>query len=76
MGVFLKGPSSYLRVFRRKITENSERLGRQARPGIKSSTTRLPALRATVGELIERNGFDWFRNSLYNVYEVLGITTF
>ena len=34
VGVFLRDPSPYLRVSE-KTTENSERLGRQARPGIK-----------------------------------------
>ena len=40
----LKG--SYLREFRRKITENSKRLGRRAQPGNESGASRLPTLRA------------------------------
>ena len=46
VGVFLKDPSLYLRKFWRKTTENSEQLGRQARPGFEPGTSRLPALRA------------------------------
>ena len=42
LGAFLRDPSPYLRVFRRKTTENSERLGRQVRPGIEPGTSRLP----------------------------------
>ena len=42
VGVFLRDPSLYLRKFRRKTTKNSERLGRQARPGIEHDTSRLP----------------------------------
>ena len=38
VGVFLRDPSPYLREFRRK----SERLDRQARPGIELGTYRLP----------------------------------
>ena len=34
MGVFLRDPNLYLSEFRRKTTEKSERLGRQARPMI------------------------------------------
>ena len=44
--VFLRDPSPYLCEFRKKNTENSKRLGRQARPGIESGTSRLPALSA------------------------------
>ena len=40
---FRRDPSPYLREFRRK---NYEQLGRQARPGIKPGTSRLPVLRA------------------------------
>ena len=39
--IFLRDPSPYLRKFRRKTTENSERLGRQARPRIEHGTSRL-----------------------------------
>ena len=57
VGVFLRDPSPYLREFRRKTTENSERLGRQARPRFVPGTSRLPALRVTaeplVGQIIE-----------------------
>ena len=42
VGVFLRDPSPYLREFRRKTAENSERLGRQARPSIEPGTSRLP----------------------------------
>ena len=44
LGVFLRDPSLYLRKFRKKTTENSERLGRQARPGIQPGTSRQPVL--------------------------------
>ena len=44
VGIFLRDPSPYLREFWRKTTENSERLGRQARPGIEPGTSRLPVL--------------------------------
>ena len=44
MVVFLRDPSPYLREFRRKITENSKQLGRQARPEIEPGTSRLPVL--------------------------------
>ena len=46
MGVLLKYLNPYLREFRRKTTENSERLGRQALPGIESGTSRLPVTSA------------------------------
>ena len=39
-GVLLRDPSPYL--VSEKTTENSERLGRQARPGIEPGTSRLP----------------------------------
>ena len=43
--IFLRDPNPYLREFRRKPRENSERLGRQAGLGIEPGTSRLPALR-------------------------------
>ena len=42
VGVFLRDPSPYLPVFRRKITENSDRIERQAQQGIEPGTFRLP----------------------------------
>ena len=45
VGVFLRDPSPYLREFRRKQRKNSERLGRQARPGFEPGTSRLPVFR-------------------------------
>ena len=42
VGIFLRDPRPHLREFQRKTTENSERLGRQARPGIEPGTTRQP----------------------------------
>ena len=44
--VFLRDPTPYFPEFRRKTTENSERLCRQVRPGFKLGTSRLPALSA------------------------------
>ena len=41
VGVFLRNSSPYSREFRRKTTENSERLGQQARPGIEPGTSCL-----------------------------------
>ena len=41
-GEFLRDPSLYLREFRRKTTENSERIGQQALPTIELVTSRLP----------------------------------
>ena len=38
VGVFLRDPSPYLREFR-NTTENSDRIGRQARPEIESGTS-------------------------------------
>ena len=38
----LRCPSLHVIKFRRKPRENSERLGRQARPGIESDTSLLP----------------------------------
>ena len=46
MGDFLRDPSPYLHEFRKKTTENSERLGRQALSGIDPGTSHLPALSA------------------------------
>ena len=54
VGVFQRNPSPYLREFRRKTTENSERLGRQARPGFEPGTSRLPVLSVTTLPLVER----------------------
>ena len=45
VGVFLRDPNPYLLKLRKKTTENSERLGRQARNWIEPGTSRLPALR-------------------------------
>ena len=36
-----------------KTTENSERLGRQARPGLESGTSRLPVLSVTAVPQVE-----------------------
>ena len=43
-----------------KTTENSERLGRQARPGFEPGTSRLPVLSVTAEPLVgpEYQGFD------------------
>ena len=46
VGVFLRDPDPYLREFRRKTTKNSERLGRQAPPGIETGTFRQSFLSA------------------------------
>ena len=35
-----------------KTTENSERLGRQARPGFETGTSRLPVLSVTIPPLV------------------------
>ena len=51
VGIFLRDPSQYLRKFR---TENSERLGRQARLGFEPGTSRLPVLSATIPPLVGR----------------------
>ena len=45
--VFLTEPSIFMRVSE-KSTENSERLGRQARPGFGPGTSRLPVLTLAV----------------------------
>ena len=49
VGIFPRGPSQYLLEFRRKTTENSEWLSRQARPGIESGTSCLPVLSRILG---------------------------
>ena len=46
VGIFLWHPILYLREFQRKPQENSERLGRQAQPGIEPGTSHLPILSA------------------------------
>ena len=45
VGVFLRDPNPYLREFQRKPWKNSELLGRQERPRIEPSTSRLPVQR-------------------------------
>ena len=52
MGLFLRDPSLYLRDILEKITENSEWLGRQARPGFEPGTSRLPVLSVTAVPLV------------------------
>ena len=52
VGVFLRDSSPYLYEFRKKTTENSERLGRQARPGFEPVISRLPVLSATTATLV------------------------
>ena len=52
VGVFLRDPSPHLREFRKKTTENSEQLGRQARPGFEPGTSRLPVLSVTTPPLV------------------------
>ena len=47
---FLRDTSPYLRQFRRKPRKNSERLGRQARPGIEHCTSRLPVLKHRIAQ--------------------------
>ena len=44
VGVFLKYSCPYLSKFWRKTSENSERLDWQAKPGIESGTSCIPAL--------------------------------
>ena len=51
-GVFLRDPSPYVRELRRKITENAEPLGRQARPWIEPGTSRLLVLSVTAVPLV------------------------
>ena len=48
VGAFLSDPSLYLCEFRRKTMENSERLGRQARPRIEPGISRLPISEQTL----------------------------
>ena len=48
VGVFLRGPSPYSE----KTTENSERLGRQARPGFEPGNSRLPVLSVNAVPLV------------------------
>ena len=52
MRVFLRDTTPCLREFRRKPNENSERLGRQARPGFEPGTSRLPVLKVTTVPLV------------------------
>ena len=54
--VFLSDPSPYLPEFRRKKTENSERLGRQTGLETEPGTSRLPVLNATTPPLVRRLG--------------------
>ena len=51
VGVFLRDPSPYLREFSEKTTENSERLGREARPRYELGS-RLPVLSITTPPLV------------------------
>ena len=44
--IFLRDSNSYLCEFWKESTENSERLGQQARSGIEPGTSRLPVLNA------------------------------
>ena len=58
--VFPRDLNPYLREFRRKPRarkpQNSERLGRQARPGIELGTSYLPVLSAERNSYRENNG--------------------
>ena len=80
MGVFLRDPSPYLREFRRKTTENSEWLGRQARPGFEPGTSRLPVSSVTTLPLVghsnnERTRYVYDGGELFFFFSlVLGAT--
>ena len=69
--LFLRDPRPYLREFKRKPRENSERLGWQARPGFETwHLPRLPVLSITTPPLVARNSAEKrlyeFANSIFH----------
>ena len=50
--VFLRDPSLVFTWVSEKTTDNSDRLGRQARPGFEPGTSRLPVLSVTTVPLV------------------------
>ena len=60
VGIILKGAKPVFMRVSEKTTENSERLGRQERPGVESETCRLPVLECRIEQpLVTTELFAW-----------------
>ena len=72
--IYLRDPNPYLREFRRKPRKNSERIDRQARPGIKPpGTSHLPILSAEPLRYWWGGLILWTRCLYLKQYELLGV---